>query len=88
MNFIVYILECKKNRYYTGYTTDLEQRYQRHVLGTGGCKFTRAFPPIRIAASWPFEEKTQALKMEYAIKQLTREQKAKLVAGEIPLPTI
>ena len=32
----VYMLLCENNTYYTGYTNDLEQRYQSHVDGTGG----------------------------------------------------
>jgi len=37
MPYYVYILECKNDRYYTGYTTDLERRYQEHVEGSPKC---------------------------------------------------
>lgn len=79
MAYFVYILECKNNRFYTGYTTDLDARYEKHVNGTGRCKFTRSFPPIRIAASWQFATKSEALKAEYAIKQLSRDQKQQCI---------
>ena len=35
MKYIVYILECKGNRLYTRYTTNLERRYQEHCQGKG-----------------------------------------------------
>ena len=31
----VYILYCNNHTYYTGYTNNLEKRYQSHVDGTG-----------------------------------------------------
>ena len=79
MSYFVYILECKDNRFYTGYTTDLNARYEKHVNGTAKCKFTRSFPPIRIAASWQFATKSEAMKAEYAIKQLSKSEKQKRV---------
>lgn len=33
----VYILECKDNTYYTGYTTNVKHRLKMHNLGRG-CK--------------------------------------------------
>lgn len=80
MSHFVYILECQKNRLYTGYARDVEKRFAQHVDGTAKCKFTRGFPPIRIAARWEFESKSEALKAEYAIKQLSKAQKQELIA--------
>lgn len=45
----VYMLLCENNTYYTGYTNNLEKRYQSHVGGNGGCKYTRSFKPLKIA---------------------------------------
>lgn len=79
MSYFVYILECKHNRFYTGYTNDLDSRFNKHLNGTAKCKFTRSFPPIRIAASWQFDTKSEAMKAEYAIKQLSKAQKQKCI---------
>lgn len=76
----VYILKCEGNRYYTGYTNNLEKRYKAHLNGTSKCKFTRSFKPLNIAQSWAIPEKTQALKLERYIKKLSREEKENLVA--------
>jgi putative endonuclease len=80
MKYIVYILECKCNRLYTGYTTNLERRYQEHCKGKGA-KFTRSYPPIKIAKYWCLKSDnvSDALKLEIAIKKLTRKQKLEII---------
>lgn len=88
MSYVVYILECRNNRFYTGYTVDLQARFEHHVNGTGKCKFTRSFPPIRIAASWTFPSKSQALKVEHAIKRLSKARKQALIEGKMTLPSM
>lgn len=81
MDYWVYILHCDNDTYYTGYTTDLEKRYQSHLDGTGGCKYTRSFKPLRIAQCWKIEDnKSAAMKLEAYIKKLSRREKEKLIA--------
>lgn len=75
----VYILLCDNNNYYTGYTDNLEKRYQAHLTGKGRCKYTRSFKPIKIAQSWQVADKKLALKMERAIKKLSRLEKEELI---------
>ena len=76
MVYFVYLLECCNGHYYTGYTTDLQRRYQEHLQGTAKCKYTRSFPPRRIAASWQIEGNlSQILKIEAAIKRLSKSEK-------------
>lgn len=76
----VYILHCENNTYYTGYTHDLEKRYQSHINGTGKCKYTRSFKPISIAQSWKINgSKAQAMRIEAFIKKLSRAEKEKLI---------
>jgi putative endonuclease len=78
--FYVYILQCNNNSYYTGYTTNLERRYQEHVKGTIKCKFTRSFKPLYIAQSWKiYGNKNIAMKIEKYIKSLNREKKEHLI---------
>ena len=84
--YYVYILDCKDNRLYTGYTTDLERRYQEHCQGKAS-KFTRSYPPIKIAASWHLENGnvSDALKLEMAIKKLSKQQKLKIIEKKCDL---
>lgn len=80
MDYFVYILECNNGSYYTGYTTDIERRYQEHLKGSTKCKYTRSFPPKHIAASWRVDSLSEALKLEKKIKTLTKAQKVDFIA--------
>lgn len=77
----IYILACQNGAYYTGYTTDIDRRYQEHCAGTSKCKYTRAFPPKHIAACWLIHsaELSDALKIERKIKKLTKQKKTRLI---------
>lgn len=77
MNY-TYILECADGTLYTGWTNDLEKRVMAHNKGKGG-KYTRTRLPVRLVYSESFETKQQAMQREYAIKQLTRSEKEKLI---------
>lgn len=80
-DYWIYILQCENLSYYTGYTTDLDKRYQSHRDGTGKCKYTRSFKPIRIAQSWKINgSKAAAMKIERYIKSLSRSEKETLIA--------
>lgn len=80
MYYFIYILECSNGAYYTGYTTDMERRYQEHQEGTAKCKYTRSFPPVRIAACWEIEcDLSEALKIERRIKALSRKEKERFI---------
>ena len=78
--YYVYVIECLNGSFYTGYTTNLERRYQEHLTGSLKCKYTRSFPPKRLAATWCVGvDLSIALKTERAIKKLTRAQKQTLI---------
>lgn len=77
---IVYILKCKDNTLYTGYTTDLEHRLTMHRDGKGA-KYTRGRGPFQVMLVEMYDTKNEALKREYAIKQLTRTEKFQLICN-------
>ncbi len=73
-------MHCKNGTYYTGYTTDLNRRYQEHLMGTNKCKYTRSFKPLGIAQAWRIVgDKSLAMKIEKFIKKLSREHKQSLI---------
>lgn len=74
----VYIVECRDNSLYTGWTTDLEERIKTHNEGTGA-KYTRSRRPVKLVYFEEVENRSTALKREAAIKKLTREKKLKLI---------
>ena len=70
----VYLLRCKNNSLYCGITNNVEARYEAHQNGTGA-KYTRANPPVKIVAVVGGLEKSQAAKIEYAIKRFPANKK-------------
>ena len=82
MKYYLYVLECSNDSFYIGYTIDIKQRYREHCTGTIKSKYTRSFPPKRLAACWSFNtEKGIILSIEKKLKQLTRAQKLELMTN-------
>ena len=77
MNY-VYVLRCSDNSLYTGWTNNLERRIKAHSNGRGA-KYTRARLPVELVYFEEFEDKIEAMKREYAIKQLKRKEKLMLI---------
>lgn len=83
MLYYIYILECINGHYYTGYTTDIKRRYHEHQQGSAKCKYTRSFPPRKIAACWKMETSlSEVLKIEREIKALSKREKKALIEGQ------
>ena len=80
MNY-TYILKCKDGTYYTGWTNNLEKRLKDHNDGKGA-KYTKSRRPVELVYHELFESKEDAMKREYAIKQMTRAEKDKLIQRE------
>jgi putative endonuclease len=78
MNWIVYILLCSDGTYYTGITTNLEARVEKHSNGTGA-KYTRGRGPFTCVYVSENMDKSSALKEEYRIKQLSTRHKIELI---------
>ena len=81
MNY-VYILCCNDGTLYTGWTNNLERRVKVHSEGKGA-KYTRARLPVKLVYHEEFEDKIEAMKREYFIKQLSRQDKLKLINSKI-----
>ncbi|HJU49841.1 MAG TPA: GIY-YIG nuclease family protein [Pseudogulbenkiania sp.] len=80
MSWFLYMLECRGGSLYTGITTDVARRYAAHAAGKGA-RYTRLHPPERVALVLAFDNKSAALKAEYAVKQLSAAQKRALCAA-------
>lgn len=77
--FFLYIIECENNTLYTGITADLSQRWRLHLAGKGA-KYTRSFPPKRLAAFWQLDtDRSTCLSLESRLKKLSRAQKLMLI---------
>jgi len=83
--YYVYMLRCKGGSLYTGYTDDLERRYALHAAGKGA-KYTKSRPPLCIAAAWETAQKSDAMRLEYRIKRLTKAKKELLLGQTLGEP--
>ena len=70
----LYTLKCRDGTLYTGITTDLSRRVRQHNDGTAS-RYTRSRLPVKLIFSEPCRGRSQALKREYAMKQLSRKDK-------------
>ena len=78
--FFVYILRTSSNTLYIGQTKDLEKRMAEHRSKTiKSSKYVRSFKSFDLVYSEQFDTRSEALKREYTLKQLTKFQKEKLV---------
>lgn len=73
-----YIVECSDKTLYTGWTNDLTKRMEAHNQGKGA-KYTKPRLPVVLKYYESFETKQEAMRREYEIKQLKREEKWKLI---------
>lgn len=74
----IYIVQCKDGTLYTGYTNHLEERIQKHNQGKGA-KYTRGRGPVTLVYSEQFDDKSQALRREIALKKMDRKSKLQLL---------
>ena len=74
-----YMVRCRDNSLYTGWAADVEQRVKTHNSGKGA-KYTRSRLPVTLVYYETYPTKQEAMRREWEIKQLTREEKKRLIA--------
>lgn len=81
--WMLYIIETKRGKLYTGITIDLERRYKEHCFDPAkGAKFFRSDKPNKIVYSESFDNRSDASKREQWIKKLSRAKKLQLINSE------
>ncbi len=80
--FTVYILRTSSNTLYTGQTNDLKKRLEVHrKKSSKSAKYMRSFDSFALVYAEEYPTKSEALKREWQIKQLTKAQKEALVGN-------
>lgn len=74
----LYVVSCKDDSLYAGYTNNLDKRIKLHNEGKGA-KYTRGRGPVKLVFSKKYATKSEALKAEYAFKQLNRSGKQQYI---------
>ena len=75
MCWVVYLLICSDQTIYTGITNNLEKRLLSHNSKNSKTKYTRIRQPVKLYRSFSVKNKSEALKLEYKIKQLSKQEK-------------
>ncbi|CDG20220.1 conserved protein of unknown function [Xenorhabdus poinarii G6] len=79
--WFVYLIRTQSGLLYTGITTDVTRRLIQHSTGKGA-KFLRGKGPLTLVYQSPARDKGMALKMEYRVKKLSKQQKERLVINQ------
>ena len=76
--YYIYIIECVDTTLYTGITNDYNKRFKKHKNGVGA-QYTKNHEPKKIVLLYETNTRSNALKLEYQIKQLSRKNKLMLI---------
>ncbi|HEK8846109.1 GIY-YIG nuclease family protein [Clostridioides difficile] len=76
--YFTYIIRCKDDSLYTGYTSNIVRRMNEHKLGINS-KYTRAKGFEKLEVYFVTNTKSNAMKLEYYIKKLTRNKKLSII---------
>jgi len=81
--YYIYMLRCENNSLYTGITTDIKRRMEEHLgKNSKGAKYTKGHRIKSLEILWETKTRQTALKLEYHIKTLKKEQKEQLIKDE------
>ncbi len=73
-NWVAYLVRCSDKSLYCGISNDLKNRLIEHNSGKGA-KYTRSRRPVELVGVSSGLTKSDALKLEYRIKQLPADRK-------------
>jgi len=78
--WFVYVVQCADGSLYTGIARDVLARLAAHEAGRGA-RYTRGRGPLRLLAKRRCASQGDALRLELALKRLSREEKLALVTA-------
>ena len=78
----IYILKCSDNTYYTGVTSNLEQRILKHKMGFYPECYTYKRMPLELVFYAEFTDINIAIEKEKQIKKWSRLKKEALINGD------
>jgi len=76
-SYFVYMLLCNDGSYYTGYTSNVLSRFERHRKGRGA-RYTKMRQPKRVVYLQRFTTRRAAMRRERQMKALSHDEKRDL----------
>ncbi len=84
--WFLYLIRCRKGSLYCGVTTNVERRFKEHQSGSAkSARYLRGRGPLTLVFHEQVGDRSEALKMEYRVKQQSKATKEVLVAGTLTL---
>ncbi|EID4419323.1 GIY-YIG nuclease family protein [Vibrio vulnificus] len=83
-DWFVYLIRTRLNALYCGISNNVERRFCMHQQGKGA-KALKGKGPLELVWSVPVGSKSMALKLERHIKTLRKQDKERLVKGDLLL---
>ena len=77
VDWYVYLLRCADDTLYTGIARDVTARLAQHAAGRGA-RYTRGRGPLTLLGQARCASQSEALRIEHAIKRLSRQDKLAL----------
>ncbi len=78
----LYLVRCRDNSLYCGIALDVARRFAEHTGGGRKCaRYLRGRGPLQLVFQQTIGTRSAALKQEYRLKQCTKADKERLVAG-------
>ena len=78
-----YVVRCRDNTLYTGVTTDIGRRLNEHNNGNRGAKYTKRRRPVELVYWSEHQDRSEAQREEWRIKQLSKKEKEQLIIADI-----
>jgi len=78
----IYIVKCADNTYYTGFTSNLENRIEQHNQGKHTDSYTNKRRPVELVFYCEFTNVEIAIETEKQLKKWSRVKKEALIDGE------
>lgn len=81
MSYFVYIVECNDGTLYTGFAKDVQARLAKHNAGKGAKYIRGKRIPAKLVGVWEYPSVSFAMRAEYLIKKLSRQDKKIMIAS-------
>lgn len=82
----IYLIRCGDRSLYTGISNNVAKRFAVHQSGKSpSAKYTRTRQPLELVFTAEIGTRSAASIIEYRVKQLTKRNKERLVAGTTSL---
>jgi putative endonuclease len=78
--WFLYLARCSDGTIYTGISRDVAARMAAHDAGRGA-RYTRGRGPLAVCAIKRCGSQSEALRLEHAVKKLTRTRKEQLLSA-------